>query len=288
MSWPAAFAVFYLLAYRHEGAPGRGLANALHVVSAWLFVVLASWETAWAVKLWVTGGDSWRAVAWVSWPLIAVLCLPRLATRIPWPFRAHREVYLFTVGPGFGVYLGFWSLISNLVLHGDGAPLPYVPGLNPLDIAQAFVFVAMIRYWRFLRAVRLKVFAGWDPRLLPTVFSALAFIWANAILLRTLHHWAGVPFSFESFARSTLTQTALSIFWAGLSLSMMLIATRKSSRPVWLGGAALLAVVVAKLFLVDLSRTGSIERIVSFVGVGLLMLIVGYLSPLPPSVEPRR
>jgi uncharacterized membrane protein len=34
---------------------------------------------------------------------------------------------------------------------------------------------------------------------------------------------------------------------------------------------------------VDLSRIGSVERIVSFLGVGLLMLIVGYLSPLPPS-----
>jgi uncharacterized membrane protein len=116
----------------------------------------------------------------------------------------------------------------------------------------------------------------------------LAFIWANGVLLRTLHQWAGVPFSPESFAESTLTQTALSIFWAVLSLTMMLVATRKSSRMVWLAGAALLVVVVVKLFLVDLSRSGSIERIVSFVGVGLLMLNVGYLSPLPPAVEQRR
>ena len=28
---------------------------------------------------------------------------------------------------------------------------------------------------------------------------------------------------------------------------------------------------------------GSVERIVSFVGVGLLMLIVGYVSPMPPA-----
>jgi uncharacterized membrane protein len=48
-------------------------------------------------------------------------------------------------------------------------------------------------------------------------------------------------------------------------------------------GAALLVVVVAKLFLIDLSGVGTIERIVSFVGVGLLMLILGYFSPLPPA-----
>jgi uncharacterized membrane protein len=140
----------------------------------------------------------------------------------------------------------------------------------------------------FLRAVHLKRFADMDPRLLPACLAGLAFIWANGVLLRTLHQWGGVPFSLASFAQSTLAQTALSIFWAVLALATMLAAARKSSRAVWLAGAALLAVVVAKLFLVDLSRIGSIERIVSFVGVGLLMLIVGYLSPLPPAAEQRR
>ena len=50
----------------------------------------------------------------------------------------------------------------------------------------------------------------------------------------------------------------------------------------WFAGLSLLAVVIAKLFFVDLSTVGSIERIVSFIGVGLLMLVVGYYSPLPP------
>ncbi len=85
--------------------------------------------------------------------------------------------------------------------------------------------------------------------------------------------------------QSTLVQTSLSIFWAILALLTMLVATRKRNRIVWLVGAALLAVVIAKLFLVDLSRIGSVERIVSFVGVGLLMLVVGYFSPLPPPRE---
>jgi uncharacterized membrane protein len=67
-----------------------------------------------------------------------------------------------------------------------------------------------------------------------------------------------------------------------LALATMLVATRKGARIVWLVGATLLAVVIGKLFLVDLSRVGTIERIVSFVVVGVLMLVVGYFSPLPP------
>ena len=71
-------------------------------------------------------------------------------------------------------------------------------------------------------------------------------------------------------------------FWSLLALCTMVIATRRKLRPVWLAGAALLAAVVIKLFLVDLSNTGTVERIVSFVGVGVLLLIIGYLSPVPP------
>ena len=85
--------------------------------------------------------------------------------------------------------------------------------------------------------------------------------------------------------RSTLVETSISIFWTVIALTTMLVATRTHARIVWLTGAGLLGVVIAKLFLVDLSHVGTVERIISFVGVGLLMLIIGYFSPLPPAVE---
>jgi uncharacterized membrane protein len=47
-------------------------------------------------------------------------------------------------------------------------------------------------------------------------------------------------------------------------------------------GAALLAVVVFKLLLIDMSNAQGWERIVTFIGVGLLMLVTGYFVPLPP------
>jgi uncharacterized membrane protein len=50
-------------------------------------------------------------------------------------------------------------------------------------------------------------------------------------------------------------------------------------------GAALLAVVVVKLFFVDLSQVGGVERIVSFMGVGVLLLVIGYVAPVPPRQE---
>jgi uncharacterized membrane protein len=114
------------------------------------------------------------------------------------------------------------------------------------------------------------------------VVAALAFIWINAILLRTIHHWAGVPYALDTMMRSVLVQTALSVFWTLLALALMVFATRRGARGLWMVGAALMGVVVVKLFLVDLSNIGGIERIVSFIGVGVLMLVIGYFSPVPP------
>ena len=46
-----------------------------------------------------------------------------------------------------------------------------------------------------------------------------------------------------------------------------------------------MAVVVAKLFLVELGNSGGIARIVSFIVVGLLLLLVGWFAPVPPKDE---
>jgi uncharacterized membrane protein len=86
---------------------------------------------------------------------------------------------------------------------------------------------------------------------------------------------------------SALVHTGLTLLWTLSALVTMLYATRRApperSRFVWMVGAALLGVVVAKLFVVDLSNVGTLARIVSFLVVGALMLIIGYVSPLPPS-----
>jgi uncharacterized membrane protein len=286
-AWPPAFAVLYFLMFRHEEAPREPLAKSLNSGTAWLLCALLSWEFAWQVKAHIAGGDSWPTAAWIVIPAFVLWRLPKLVTRVKWPFVKNRETYLFVAGVGLAFYLSAWSLLTNVTSSGATSPLPYVPLLNPLDLAQALILLVLLRYWRFLRAVDSPGSARIDKRVPLPALAALAFIWLNALLLRTLHQWFGVAFNLEGLMASTLVQTSLSLFWTVLALITMLNAARRRNRVVWLVGAALLAVVIAKLFLIDLSRIGSVERIISFVGVGLLMLVVGYFSPLPPARESK-
>jgi uncharacterized membrane protein len=66
---------------------------------------------------------------------------------------------------------------------------------------------------------------------------------------------------------------------------MTVYATRRNKRQIWFVGAALIALVAVKLFLIDLKDSDTIERIVSFLTVGILLSVIGYLSPLPPKNE---
>jgi uncharacterized membrane protein len=287
-SWPLTFAVFYFVCKRHEGEPGRLQANSLHVGSAWLMTALISWEVAWAINKGVAGGGSWPVIAWALVPAVILFAGPLLAQRIRWPIGAHREAYMGVAAVGLALYLAIWSVKTNVSLPGDPYPLPFVPLLNPLDLAEVFVLLVLLRFWLHLRSARFPNYQHLEHGPVFAALAVLAFIWLNAALLRAVHHLAGVPFELEAMLRSTLVETSISIFWTVLALATMLAATRTRARIVWLTGAGLLGVVIAKLFLVDLSHVGTIERIISFVGVGLLMLVIGYFSPLPPVENDER
>ena len=249
----------------------------------WLTCGLCSWAAKLQIGRLFAGSDVWSAVAWVLPPMLFLWQLPRLMAGEAWPFAKTRRAYLFTMGMGLSVFLYGWSLAANLSSPGDFAPLPYCPLLNPLDATQACVLLILWRWWPMLKTVESSGLPRIDAKVQVAALTALAFLWLNAILLRTLHQWFAVAYRWDALMESTLVQTSLSIFWTLLAFLIMLLAARRHRRMIWLVGAALLGVVIAKLFLVDLSRVGSIERIVSFVGVGLLMLAIGYISPLPPT-----
>jgi len=281
-AWPIAFAVFYFLCRRQENE-GPSVITALHAGSALLLVALVTWEFAWQMNEAFAGRGSWPAIAWALIPATALWVLPRLCARFAWPFAAHRETYVAVTGSVLAVYLALWSLGTNLSMTGDPYPLPYVPLLNFLDLAEVFVLLVLVRHGRHVYLARYRALAGVEARALVWMMVVLVFVWLNAALLRTIHHWAQVPFELEAMFRSTLVQSALTIFWSALALATMFFATRRSLRIVWYAGMTLLALSTAKLFAVDLARVSAIGQIVSAMGVGVLMLVIAYVSPRPPA-----
>jgi len=281
LAWPAAFTAHLWLLRRHDEADNPYI-DFLHAGQLWLLAVLASWELAWIIDHTIQASRVWGMIAW---GIVPGLLLGLLATRsyvLPWPVRGRLATYALLGAAPLAVFLCAWILVVNATSDGNASPLPYVPLLNPLDLAQFAAWLAIFAWIRGLKRMDLGDYAGDNPALTYSALGAIAFIGLNSSLLRALHHWAGIPYDLETMLHSTLVQAALSIFWSVLALCAMMAATRLRVRALWIVGASLMVVVVAKLVLVDLSNTGTVERIVSFIGVGVLMLLVGYISPVPP------
>jgi uncharacterized membrane protein len=62
------------------------------------------------------------------------------------------------------------------------------------------------------------------------LIGVLSFIWLNGVLLRSLHHWADVPYRLQPMLRSVVVQASLSIFWTVIALTLMVYATRSARR----------------------------------------------------------
>jgi uncharacterized membrane protein len=283
LAWPASLAALWLTLWWHESSLLNRLGAALHGVAAWLLALLVSWELAWQVTQFTAPGSVWAGAAWGLAPTLLLALMSSDRAEHSWPVRAYPADFRTWVPSGFATVLAVWALWLNGASNGHAAPLPYMPFINPLDIAVALALWVIARWLHRLWRADTKVFSRDLQRWFIGTLAGVTFLWLNAVLFRSMHHWRGVPYTFDAMMRDTGVQAALSILWTLLALGAMLRANRSGQRLVWLVAAALMAVVVAKLFLVDLARVGTVERIVSFLVVGGLMLVIGYFSPLPPT-----
>ena len=283
LAWPVALLLYYLILSRRENLIGK-LLPFIHPVPVWFAAILLSWELHWWIGRISGIAPVWKLLPIGLVPALFIPLLKLLAEQVPWPFTAQRRTYLLVGSLPLAVGAWVWNLGMNFTSTGDAAPLPFIPLLNPLDIVEGIITVIVLLWVRQVRNEEPETVRE-QRRLLAALFFGALFFWLNAVIVRTVHHWGGVAFSFDTMFASFLCQTAISLTWGITAFCVMTLATRKRLRTVWITGAILLAAVVIKLFIVDLAGKGTVERIVSFVGVGVLMLVIGWFSPAPPRAD---
>jgi uncharacterized membrane protein len=281
-AWPLSIALAYLSLRRDNAVAPAWLQTGLHALAAWLVIWAITGELVWQTAQLVTESPTWSQALLGLIPAVALLTLAAQVSNPRWPFADRTAAYVVVAGGGLALFLAGWNVYADFAANGSAAPLPYIPVASPIDIAQGLGILALASHWRTIERTWGEHIDSGSRRALPGLLALITFAWLNVLLLRTLHQYADVPYTLAGVAASTLAQTSLTIFWTTLALVGMAWANRSGRRILWLCGATLLGLVILKLFLVDLSRTGTVLRIVSFLGVGVLMLVIGYLSPIPP------
>ncbi len=294
--WALALGVHAWLLKRQDADTGHGMAtirSTLHAGGVWLLAAMLAESLQLGIdraRLWDT---SWAGVIYLVSVTAVLAALTRWAGRaaplrqtdgMRWPLHPNAPAYWWNAAVPLAVLALAGAAIAALLAEGVTDPLPYLPLLNPVDLSVALALAALA-LWRRMVASAAHPPAGAAPLLgeVPVIMTGLiAFGWINAIWLRSAHHWLDIPWTPHDLAADGTVQTGISILWTLLAMALMLYAKRSGARVLWLTGAALLAAVVAKLLLLDMSKVEGLARIIAFMGVGGLMLAIGYFVPLPP------
>lgn len=218
--------------------------------------------------------NGWRcallAAPWLIVAAVGLLRWPWLA----WPqgagFDRARNALLGCVFAVLGI--GWLIVLLDPV---SAAPLPWLPVLNPAELAQLAV-LALLARWAWSARAPLAV-----KRWRVTALGVSGWALITGSTLHSVHHWGGVAWD-AGLIGATLSQTSLTIVWSVLGVLGWVIGSRRGQRGLWLGGALLMGLVLAKLVLVDRQHLGDLLGIGSFVAYGLLCTVVGYLAPAPP------
>jgi uncharacterized membrane protein len=103
---------------------------------------------------------------------------------------------------------------------------------------------------------------------------ALVLLFAY-VTLQTKRLFQGMLMTPES---QSLAETyAYSAVWLAFALALFVTGIRLGRQPVRLAGLAVLALVVVKVFVGDMSNLEGLFRIASFVGLGLCLVGIGWL-----------
>ncbi len=295
--WIAAFALHYDLVRRNDAALDaqqnmlRFWQFAVHAGTVWLLTLVLADCLQFAVDRGGLWNTSWAGVIFLISAIAVLMVLTRWAgktapgeLKLGWPLNPHGRAYFWVAAVPLAILVYLGALVTAIFASGVTDPLPYIPLLNPVDLSLGLALVSLA-LWRQMVASADPLPAGAGQlvgRQALISGAVLGFVSINGIWLRTAHHWLGVEWSGAALSGSAVVQTGLSILWTLLAMALMLLAGRRGSRIGWLTGAGLLGIVVLKLLLVDMSSAQGGQRIITFIGVGILMLVIGYFVPLPP------
>jgi uncharacterized membrane protein len=294
--WIVTITLHLRMLYLNDAAPlspaSDGLLRASHVGGVWLATAMLAdclWLAIDRAKLWVT---AWTEVTFLSAGTAVLLVLAlwsgramsRTATASRWPLDRHAVGYGWYAAVPIALMIFFGAVLTAMLSAGNADPLPYLPILNPVDLTLGLALAALELWRRTILAAEPAPpgAAAMRSSGAPAALTGLAFVIVNTVWLRLAHHLLGVPWDGDALLGSFVVQTGIAILWTLLALALMVLAYRRGQRAPWLVGAGLLGLAVVKLLLVDLNNAGGGARIVAFIVVGLLMLAVGYLAPLPP------
>jgi len=289
LSWIVAFMSGYVYLYfdrNHLEEKSKKCPLILHISLLWIIFAWLYYEVSWALSFLPWGFEviKWSILTAITGVIILGFFVLNKYRRFP--IQLYRVQYWQIGLLPLGLYLLF-QLVTGLYSNGKIIYWTYVPFINPLEETAAFAIMIVAVWLNKLVTSQTQPYQAQaikSLQLTRLLVITLVFLWVNSIILRSLSEWLDIPWSFYSLWHNNIVQVVLSLTWTVISVVLVAVAHRYLLRYIWFIGAILQAIVVIKLVLVDSIELDGLMRAFVFIGVALLMLVIGYLAPLPPKI----
>lgn len=172
----------------------------------------------------------------------------------------------------FGLALLAVTAIKVLIFDIFAMPTPFRFLLNYRMLSGAAVIIAAYLSAWLLWRKRDRLSPGETG--LATLLVSVANLYT--LLFVSLDLWDGFRQTTLAGSRNA-QQLALSIFWSIYALILLVVGIWKQARPVRIFAMALLYIAILKVFILDLSYLDTPYRIISFLGLGVILLVVSLL-----------
>ena len=174
----------------------------------------------------------------------------------------------------YGAALLFITAAKALLWDLSIAPAPFRLLLNERMLSGGAVIAAGYVSAHLLSQRRDRISS--QERSLPAIFTFIASL--CVLLFVSFDLWDYLGKSWEPYeSRSSAQQLALSIFWSSYGLVLMLVGIWRQLRAVRLFAMGLLYLAIFKVFIFDLGSLATPFRIISFLGLGIILLVVSLL-----------
>lgn len=258
-----------------------------------------SWPSPGAVALslatlfWAGSLEIYRAVAgglagsvWPSWQLIALLWTTlwsagAMAMYVLSPKLSDDPQKLERYRKGAAVALLLLGLkylsVDTMLFRVPGGPPGAWVLANPQALAAAVLAAGLGLVW----GTRPQNSPGNHTRGLAGFLMMLIFLWAGTLEIdRWFLHWINLP---AGANRGLASEAAVSIFWGLFAVAAVAVGFRIRAAAMRYFGLGLFAVTLLKIVLVDLGQISTGDRVLSFMGLGVLLMgtsvLYGKLSP---------
>lgn len=236
-------------------------------VAAVLFAMLT---IAMLVRHAMNGGDVNSGELWLAEQSIYTLlslgmggALIAIGQRAPSPVMTYGSLVLGCIGAAAIVLLHVFVL--NPLVTDE--PTGQIPVFNLLLLGYALPALACAALAIYARRKR----PAWYSIMLGLLASALAFLYVTLSLRRLFQGefigwWLGV-LQLENYAYSAL--------WLAFGVVLLIAGMRFRFYALRLASAALIALTVIKVFVIDMSNLEGILRALSFIGLGVILIGIG-------------